>query len=870
MDQSLSPIDNAFVPTSCSTADHYGWGEPCDGWHLVRAGALSVIEERVPPGSREVRHRHAAARQFFYVLAGVLTMEVDGTRHRLAPRTGIEIAPGAAHQAINESDAETEFLVVSAPPSHGDRMAADVCVEVAWGQIPKGSDPLGYCPSLVTGAAHIPPRRRHPDPARVISLPLIVLTLVRHMATRYVQPLREGGSLPRRRRYRARRPVRREIPRRGAGAKVLVAELIVGMIAQQLELPVPAMALVDVSDRFGRSGPIPRSGAAPAKSRDQRRRALSRGRLQLRRPRRHGPSIGQGRFFARGRHRAPAPRTGRAVRSVAESGAAAARSVYAAACLADDGCSTGSSHHRRRKRSRPCSSRHLRLRPAPAAVPRTCHAAAARTRPGRAPHFYRIDPAAAQIHALQIGRIEVAIQASPPPVAAPRVPPGPRGVARRAGRQCDARAAVRLRPELAMLLDLRGVTRSLMRLIELSVNASPAWPPLPSPALTVSPMPPDRLTGDPIAGLYLYHVTEDPAFKNIPPPPGVAELRYTPMALNLYFMLSARSGESDAGALTEQLIMGLAMKALRDMPVLDDASLVGGVLVLDPAIRGSENRVRIGLQPIPAAEAVSYWTAGSSPLRLAAYYQASVVLLEPDTPLQYAGRVLRYGVQTFTTGAPRLEATQSLVTYRLPGEAHDRTALARPAQVAPGGPFALLGSGLTGGTATLLIRPGAAAVPLVADAAWQLRDQRAGRDRPGAGHCQRHTAAARLLCRLGADGATHHPARRQQPRHHAKLQRNSDDHRARHDEPRRARRRRGIRHHRRWLRAGRRGRVATRRAARAETGNPVALSARRILGAGADGAACPPARRDRRAAATVPVRLIVAGSEGPPQWVVAP
>jgi hypothetical protein len=277
-----------------------------------------------------------------------------------------------------------------------------------------------------------------------------------------------------------------------------------------------------------------------------------------------------------------------------------------------------------------------------------------------------------------------------------------------------------------MLLDLRGVTRSLMRLIELSVNASPAWPPLPSPALTVSPMPPDRLTGDPIAGLYLYHVTEDPAFKNIPPPPGVAELRYTPMALNLYFMLSARSGESDAGALTEQLIMGLAMKALRDMPVLDDASLVGGVLVLDPAIRGSENRVRIGLQPIPAAEAVSYWTAGSSPLRLAAYYQASVVLLEPDTPLQYAGRVLRYGVQTFTTGAPRLEATQSLVTYRLPGEAHDRTALARPAQVAPGGPFALLGSGLTGGTATLLIRPGAAAVPLVADAAWQLATNEQG------------------------------------------------------------------------------------------------------------------------------------------------
>jgi len=81
--------------------------------------------------------------------------------------------------------------------------------------------------------------------------------LDRHVAARYVQPLREGGSLP--------AVVDTEsgglfvVKFRGAGqgAKVLVAELIVGMIAEQLELPVPDMALVDVSDRFGRSEPDP-------------------------------------------------------------------------------------------------------------------------------------------------------------------------------------------------------------------------------------------------------------------------------------------------------------------------------------------------------------------------------------------------------------------------------------------------------------------------------------------------------------------------------------------------------------------------------------------------------------------------------------
>ena len=43
----------------------------------------------------------------------------------------------------------------------------------------------------------------------------------------------------------------------GQGTKVLVAELIVGGLAQRLGLPLPELALVDVSPRFGRSEPDP-------------------------------------------------------------------------------------------------------------------------------------------------------------------------------------------------------------------------------------------------------------------------------------------------------------------------------------------------------------------------------------------------------------------------------------------------------------------------------------------------------------------------------------------------------------------------------------------------------------------------------------
>ncbi len=109
-------------PISRSEASHYVWGGTCDGWHLVRATALSIIEERMPPGTHEVRHRHVHARQFFYVLSGTLTIDVEGARHELGPRAGLELPPGVAHQAINASDADVEFLVVSTPPSHGDRI----------------------------------------------------------------------------------------------------------------------------------------------------------------------------------------------------------------------------------------------------------------------------------------------------------------------------------------------------------------------------------------------------------------------------------------------------------------------------------------------------------------------------------------------------------------------------------------------------------------------------------------------------------------------------------------------------------------------------------------------------------------------------
>ncbi|HEY1206905.1 MAG: cupin domain-containing protein [Bryobacteraceae bacterium] len=107
------------------TAPHYSWGDGCDGWRLVRTPTLSVIEERMPPGASEVRHYHRSATQFFYVLHGTLSIEVDEREQELSPGQGILIPAGQAHPVLNRSEEAAEFLVVSNPPSQDDRVPAE-------------------------------------------------------------------------------------------------------------------------------------------------------------------------------------------------------------------------------------------------------------------------------------------------------------------------------------------------------------------------------------------------------------------------------------------------------------------------------------------------------------------------------------------------------------------------------------------------------------------------------------------------------------------------------------------------------------------------------------------------------------------------
>ncbi len=257
------------------------------------------------------------------------------------------------------------------------------------------------------------------------------------------------------------------------------------------------------------------------------------------------------------------------------------------------------------------------------------------------------------------------------------------------------------------VFDLSDVTQTLIWIIETGIQALEGWPP--AVTSSVSPLPPDRLVdGGTDLGLYLYHVAEDAHYKN--PAPDSAGPANRPLALNLYFQLTAQVGNLAADAFRAQQLMGAAVRVLHDFPlIVDSTTLVDNVgvehnILSQRGLQGRGNRIRVTLRPVPVDDAVDYWTAGDAPLRLAAYYQASVILLESEPPATVAPRVLTYGSGVFATGAPILTGSRAILSIVVGRDTTASQVTVQPAQVSIGERFELIGTTLTGTGTTLQLR----------------------------------------------------------------------------------------------------------------------------------------------------------------------
>lgn len=79
----------------------------------------SLAEARVPAGSATERHYHKLSEEFYFLLDGTGTMEIDGVSREVGAGDAVLIPPGAWHQITASSD--LVFLCCCAPPyAHED------------------------------------------------------------------------------------------------------------------------------------------------------------------------------------------------------------------------------------------------------------------------------------------------------------------------------------------------------------------------------------------------------------------------------------------------------------------------------------------------------------------------------------------------------------------------------------------------------------------------------------------------------------------------------------------------------------------------------------------------------------------------------
>ena len=157
--------------------------------------------------------------------------------------------------------------------------------------------------------------------------------------------------------------------------------------------------------------------------------------------------------------------------------------------------------------------------------------------------------------------------------------------------------------------------------------------------------------------------------------------------------------------------------------MITDQTEIGGETIFEDdtemeiGLRGKGNTLQVILRPVSPEEAMTFWSSEDTrTVRLSAYYEVRVVMLEPESPQTMPGIVLNLGAFLVQIGSPHLECSQSLVHFQLPqrnrGPLPPLPIEASPARVTLNNPFSpseilnqlqLLGTNLTVGRSRSLV-----------------------------------------------------------------------------------------------------------------------------------------------------------------------
>lgn len=168
----------------------------------------------------------------------------------------------------------------------------------------------------------------------------------------------------------------------------------------------------------------------------------------------------------------------------------------------------------------------------------------------------------------------------------------------------------------AVSMTLSGVLTEALAVL----TPLPAGPP---PKAELHDLQFDNSSGDPGLTVFLFEVGEDPSARNRPrlrenTPPDVT-IRKAPMALLLRYLLTAWGGNQE----TQQRILGRAIQALYDKPILSGPDLKG-------VLAGSDEAIKMTMSPLSLEERTRVFHAVQRAYRLSVCYEARVINLDSE------------------------------------------------------------------------------------------------------------------------------------------------------------------------------------------------------------------------------------------------
>jgi Pvc16 N-terminal domain len=178
-----------------------------------------------------------------------------------------------------------------------------------------------------------------------------------------------------------------------------------------------------------------------------------------------------------------------------------------------------------------------------------------------------------------------------------------------------------------MLYDLSAVTDGLLGVVQTAWPSASLWTELglegPSFTPNYTGLAPDAIRNEsgPQLSLFLYHVELNNAQEALFWTPQTQDgtepsTSYIPLALNLYYLLSAFSEGNYA---QEQQAMSIAMRLFHATPIISSDSTA------TPAWQ-----VNVTMEHRSYDELSLLWQATTAPLRLSTVYRAAVVFVAPD------------------------------------------------------------------------------------------------------------------------------------------------------------------------------------------------------------------------------------------------